>query len=144
MKDKTQYEFKPCESVSKKPKHYIRITDNMMDSKAWEGLSCQAIVIYMNIKKKYNFTNENNLSFTYKEGLEIMNKRTFTKSIDNLIDNGFIYIVRQGLLKQCSIYGLSDNWQYFGTSAFKVVSRVKRMNKSKGQKCTFVGGKNTP
>lgn len=144
MKYKTQYDFKPFESESKKPKHYIRITDNMMDSKAWKGLSCQAIVIYMNIKKKYNFTNENNLSFTYKEGLEIMNKRTFTKAMDNLIDNGFIHIVRQGLLKQCSIYGLSDEWQYFGTNAFKVISRVKRMNKPKGQKYTLVRGKCAP
>ena len=133
-KDKQQYEFKLFESASKKPKHYLRLTDNMMDSKAWKALSCQAIVVYLNIKKKYNFTNENDLSFTYKEGLELMNKRTFTRAMDNLIENGFIYIVRQGLLKQCSIYGLSKEWQYYGTNAFAIKPRVKRMSKVKSDK----------
>ena len=132
MKDKTQYEFKPCESVSKKPKKYLRLTNNMMESKAWESLSCHAIVVYINIKSKYNFTNDDNLSFTYAEGTKLMDKKTFTKAMDNLIDSGFIYIVRQGLLKQCSIYGLSKEWQYFGTSAFSIKPRVKRMSKPKG------------
>jgi len=132
MKDKSQYDFKPCESTAKKPKRYLRLTNNMMESKAWEGLSCHAMAVYIHIKIKYNFTNEDNLSFTYAEGKKLMDKKTFTKAMDNLIDNGFIYIVRQGVLKQCSIYGLSKEWQYFGTSAFEVKPRVKRMSKPKG------------
>ena len=132
MKDKTQYEFKPCESTSKKPKKYLRITNNMMESKAWEGLTCHAMALYIHIKAKYNFTNDDNLSFTYVEGKKLMDKKTFTKAIDKLIESGFIYIVRQGLLKECSIYGLSKEWQYFGTTAFDIKPRVKRMSKPKG------------
>ena len=127
MRDKSQYDFKPCESTSKKPKKYLRLTDNMMNSKAWGELSCYAITLYLNIKLKYNFTNENNLSFTYTEGEKIMSKKTFTKAMDNLINNGFIYIVKQGVLNECSIYGLCKEWQYFGTNAFDVKPRVKRV-----------------
>jgi len=132
-KDKSQYEFKLFESTTKKPKHYVRITDNQMESKAFKALTCYGKVLYLYMKKKYNFTNENNISFTYKEGAELMNKKTFTKSMDNLIDNGLIYIVRQGLLKQCSIYGLSKEWQYYDTNAFEIKPRVKRMKKPKGE-----------
>lgn len=131
MRDKTQYDFKSYESISKKPKKYLRLTDNMMKSKAWEALTCHAIVVYINIKLKYNFTNENNLSFTYSEGKKLMDKTTFTKALDNLIENGFIKIVRQGVLKECSIYGLCEQWQYFNTPAFKIIPRIKRTRKPK-------------
>lgn len=133
MKDKTQYDFKPCESSTKKPKKYMRLTGNMMESSAWKALSCHAIVAYIHIKIKYNFTNEDNISFTYKEGAELMDKKTFTKAIDKLIDTGFIYIVRQGVLKECSIYGLSKEWQNYGTDSFDVKPRTRRVNKSKGE-----------
>lgn len=134
MKDKSQYDFKPHESTVKKCKRYLRITNNMMESKAWENLTCHAMALFMHIKIKYNFTNDDNISFTYVEGKKLMDKKTFTKAIDKLIDNGFIYIVKQGLLKECSIYGFSKEWQYYDTTAFKVKSRVKRMSKPKGDK----------
>ena len=132
MKDKTQYEFKPFESKSKKSNNYLRLTDDMMKSTAWQGLSCHAIALYVSIKIKYNFTNENNLSFTYEEGKKLMDKKTVTKTLDELIAHGFIHIVRQGYLKECSIYGLSSEWQYYGTQAFKVIPRIKRKIIPKG------------
>lgn len=134
MKDRAQFEFKPFESTIKKPKHYIRLTDNMMQSPAWKELKSNAMVLYINIKAKYNFTNSNNLEYTYKEGIKLMDKKTFTKSLDQLIEHGFIHIVRQGVLKECSIYGLSNEWQYYGTIAFNVKPRTKRVNKTKGEK----------
>lgn len=130
MKDKTQFEFKDFESTIKKPKKYMRLTDNMMQSKAWLDLSCFSIALYVSIKAKFNFTNADDLEYTYKEGYKLMAKATFTKSLDELIDHGFIYVVRQGTLnKECSIFGLSKEWQYFGTTAFSVKSRVKRIKK---------------
>lgn len=130
MDKKGSYDFKLFESKEKKPKKYLRLADNMMNSKAWLKLSCFAIALYVTIKAKYNFTNENDLSFTYQEGYKLMAKATFTKALDELIDYGFIYIVRQGTLnKECTIFGLSSEWRFYDTSAFEVKHRVKRIKK---------------
>ena len=127
-KSKAEYELKPFESKTKKGKH-IRIADDMMSSKAWEDLSVYARALYMEFKRKYNGVNEDDISFTYEEGKKIMSKNTFIKALDELIEHGFIYIIRPGgLNKQCTIYGFSNEWQYYGTNAFKVDKRIKGIN----------------
>lgn len=128
-KSKTQYDFRPSESTCTKPKRYLRLTDNMINSNAYQDLSCYAIAVYVAFKNKYNFTNEDNISLTYKEGQKLMGRTRFTKTLDELIEHGFIYIVRQGLLNKCTIYGLSDGWQYFDTKALEVKHRAKRIVK---------------
>lgn len=125
------WEFKPFESRSKNPKRYCRITKDMQESPAWQDLSPYAITVYLLLKTKYNFGNADDLSLTYKEGMQYMGQKRFTKSIDELIDHGFIYLVRQSWnSRQCNLYGLSDEWQKWGTEEFKVISRSKRDSKS--------------
>lgn len=133
-KTKIDYEFRAFESGKKKGRH-LRLAEDMRESKAWKDLNYKQIAVYVEMKAKYNGTNEDDISFTYVEAKEClkMDKTTFTKSIDSLIEHGFIYIVRQGgLNKQCTIYGLSGEWRYFGTSAFKVKKkRVARKSTKK-------------
>lgn len=123
---KKDFEFKPFESMTKTAK-YLRITNNMMESKAWNQLSCYAMVIYLHIKSKYNHNNADNISLTYSEAGKLMNKRTFTKAIDELINHGFIELLEQNwTARRPNIYGLSSMWQHYGTSCFKVKQRQKR------------------
>jgi hypothetical protein len=82
------------------------------------------------MKKKYNGQNEDNFSYTYAEGKKLMNERTLIKSIDHLIDLGFIRLVNQGRASgEPNSYAFSDQWQYFGTDNFAVIQRVKKRGK---------------
>jgi len=126
---KKDYGFKPFEKdVTSADNHHIRITRSMLSSNAWKTLTVHSRVLYMEMKSKYTGGNENDISFTYKEALEIMNDRTFTKCIDQLIDLGFIKLLEQNwTLRKPNIYGFSDQWKYYGTDKFNVRSRVKRV-----------------
>lgn len=126
MKRKVSYRFKPFESKTEGGRH-LRITLNMMESKAWSELSSYAIQAYLLIKIKYSGGNEDDISLTYKEGMEHMTKRRFTKAIDELIEHGFIVMVKHRQnTRECNIYGLSDMWQKYGTEGFMIVKRPSK------------------
>lgn len=127
------YGFKPFEKEPIPDNSHIRITLNMMRSRAWKELTAHSKELYGEMKAKYNGSNENDISFTYAEGELLMNKKTFTKSLDQLIDLGFIKVVRQSwTTRECSIYGFHTMWQYYGTHKFEVKSRLKRSKKLNG------------
>jgi len=56
----------------------------MTDSKAWKKLSCNAVWVYVEMKKKYRGNNINNLSLTYKEVRYKMSSATYSKTIKEL------------------------------------------------------------
>lgn len=129
-KRKELFEFRPFESVNKHDKH-LRITNSMMESKAWVSLSTHSMILYIYMKKKYNFNNADDISFTYKEGKELMSKAVFTKSLDQLIECGLIDVVEQNWSsRKCNIYGFSARWHKYGTSDFVEHSRIKRKARS--------------
>lgn len=125
---KKDFGFKPFEKdMSSADNHHIRITRSMLSSKAWKQLSVHSKVLYMEMKSKYTGNNEDDICYTYKEAQEIMNDRTFTKCIDQLIDLGFIKLLEQNwTLRKPNIYGFNDQWKYYGTSKFSVTARRKR------------------
>lgn len=125
---KKDYGFKPFEKeVKSADNHHLRITRNMMESKAWKELSVYSKVLYVEMKNKYTGSNDNDISFTYKEALEIMNARTFTKSVDQLIEFGFIKLVEQNwTTRRPNIYGFNDQWKLYGTNNINVKPRKKR------------------
>ncbi len=108
---------------------YARITRNMVKSKAWQELNAYEQVLYLHLKLKYTGKpgSEKDLSFTYKEGENLMSKRTFTRSMDKLIAVGLVDLIRHMPYSQaCNIYGLSDRWHNYGTEDFKSKTRPKR------------------
>lgn len=126
LKRKNSYRFRPFESKTENGRH-LRITLNMMESKAWQELSAYAIQAYLLLKIKYIGTNHDDLSLTYKEGMQYMTQRRFTDAIDELIEHGLIVIEKHRQnTRECNVYGLSDMWQNYGTKAFKVRTRPKR------------------
>ena len=122
------YAFKPFEKEpTSADNHHIRITRNMMESKAWKELSVHSKVLYMELKARYTGSNENDLNLTYSEGEKLMNRLTFRKSIDQLIELGFIRMIQQSwTTRECNIYGLHSMWQLYGTKNFVVKPRIKR------------------
>jgi hypothetical protein len=124
---KKDYGFRPEEKVPGPDNRHLRITMSMMESQAWKQLSVHAMVLYLHIKAKYTGHNMDDISFTYAEGEELMNKLTFTKALDQLIDYGFIRVIRQSWTsREPNIYGLHSMWQHFGTDKFSVQPRRKR------------------
>jgi hypothetical protein len=115
--------FKDFESVGSNGKH-LRLANSMMESKAWQELTCYSITLYLHIKMKYNYKNEDDISFTYAEGEKLMSEQTFRKSIAQLINLGFIKVVREGwTIRKCTIFGLHNQWKYYGTNNFKVIEK---------------------
>lgn len=118
--------FRSFEALGSSDRH-LRLTQSMMLSKAWGELSCHSITLYVHMKLKFNYKNEDDISFTYAEGKKLMSERTFMKSIEQLIDLGFIKIVRQGWTsREPNIFGFSDQWKHYGTDKFNVVPKRKR------------------
>lgn len=109
----------------------MRIAEDMFNSPAWGQLDAFEQVLYLHMKNKFRVnkwgeSNERNISFTYREGQELMSKARFTKSIDKLIETGFIDLVEQWRHSvRPNIYGLSARWRDYGTDNFKEQKRPK-------------------
>ena len=73
--------------------------------------------------------NNGEIIFTYAEARKRfeMFRSTFCRSIDQLVDLGFIDIAHHGggLLKDCSKYAISERWRDYGKEEFIKKSRRK-------------------
>jgi len=104
---------------NRKSKHFVQIFNELLESEAYKKLSHATFRAYVHIKSKYNGENGDNLSFTYKEASKIMNVHTFSKALDQLVEVGFLDIVRSGhLYNICNIFALSDRWKKYDTEDF--------------------------
>ena len=91
----------------------------MLESDAWQDLSCYARTIYTEIGRKFNGYNNGNLSYTFQEASKIMHRNTYAKSLKELVSHGFIDLQRSGgLNKACNIFALSYRWKKYGTPDF--------------------------
>jgi hypothetical protein len=127
--------------------NFIALYFDMIDSKAWQELTAHDIQLYIYLRRKYTRkvtngqiwdSNKDNISapeFTtidkngkeHKGYTEFMTKRTFWKSMDHLIDLGFIRLIENRYAtRQCNIYGFSDMWQKYGTKDFYIKPEYRR------------------
>jgi hypothetical protein len=122
------YHFKPWQKMpNSKNKRFSKFHESMFEAEAWQELTPYARTIYFEMVRKFNGHNEDDISYTYEEGQKLMHKNTFTKSIDQLIDNGFIRITAHNPHNsKCNIYAFHTAWQLYGTDAFNVTPRAKR------------------
>lgn len=113
-----------------KPSNFLALYWAMIDSKAWEELTAHEIQLYIYMKRKYQRkvskgtvyeTNKDNISIPVSEWRKLMHQRTFYKSIDRLIELGFIKLVENNKhIKKCNIYGFNDMWAKYGTKDFEI------------------------
>ena len=112
--------------MSKKKKNRNRfdgqfagIEFNLMESEAFKNLSIYTKWLYIEFKHKFYGDNRKHIILTQNEIKKVMSINTFYKSRDQLIEKGFIDVVKRGgLEKQPAIYGLSDRWKKYGTKEF--------------------------
>lgn len=125
----------------KKALPILVIERNLFTSKAWlslNGIAPQVYFLFLCRKQmdkigkkgheKWICTNSREIIFTIRmaKNLYGFTQPRFTRAIDMLIEKGFIDIIKSGaLLKESTIYGLSDRWQKYGTSEFKERKRIK-------------------
>jgi len=121
--------------------NFIQMFWDMFDSKAWQELTAYDRDLYMRMLRKYQrkvingyveTSNSNDISMPKSEYEKFMNQRTFYKGIDNLIEHGFVKVIRNGYAaKICNIYGFSDMWKLYGTKEFEVKEEYRRLSKQR-------------
>ena len=112
--------------MSRKKKHgnkidgsYSVIEHNLANSEAFKNLNANTKWLYMEFKLRFHGDNRKQIILTYREGIKIMNNRTFIKCRTKLIENGLIDVIKRGgFYHEPTIYGLSDRWKKFGTKDF--------------------------
>ncbi len=116
---------------------FLRITQDMMQSKAWLQLDVYDVTVYIYLKNKFRVNNtkgtdnRHNLSLTYSEMKNWMCKDRFTRSIDNLLKYGFVDLVaHKPQNRRPTIYSLSARWQKFGEADYEEVKRPKASRKT--------------
>lgn len=133
---------------------FVALHWDMMDSPAWGKLSANDIQLYLLFRRKHkpdfeynkpNGSNSNNLTMPkvgrdtgrdntgrYKDislrGYgQYMTQAAFDKSIDNLIELGFIRVIKsQQHIRKPTIYGFSEMWKYYGTDIFRITNNDRR------------------
>jgi hypothetical protein len=126
----------------------IALYFDMLDSEAWRELKGNDIKVYMYMLRKYTASytkgmlvncNKDNISIPKNEYLGKDKKQpwimkigrsTFINAIDNLIDLGFIKVVKSGYAaRECNIYGFNDMWKFYGTDKFYIKNEWRRPSK---------------
>ena len=121
---------------------FMQIFHDMYHSKAWQELTHADIRLYLHMLSKYQPKttmkrgplkgktlpgNENNISVPRSEYIKFMHPTTFRKSIDHLIDLGFVKLVESRHdIRKCTIYGFSDAWQRYGKEDFYIDPKHRR------------------
>ena len=121
--------------------HGAWLDGELIISKAWISLRTAAPQIYCLFlsrlrkqptgkgkNKKWTPTNKRELIFPYREAEDRfgISQPRFTRAIDELIENGFLDIVKAGIgvAREATVYGLSERWRKYGTPEFEQKSRV--------------------
>lgn len=95
---------------------FVRISNSMMKSKAWQELSIMARYLYLEMKACYHGgkLQEQAIVFTYKKAETVMHKATFQGALHQLIECGFITVTFNGYRQHMpNQYGFSDAWQRY-------------------------------
>lgn len=93
---------------------YVKLDNSMTDSAAWTSLSFGAVWVYIGLRKSFNYNRggNNHLILPYSGIRWKMNSRTFMKKKQELIDKGFIKVVKHGgLMNNPTVYALSNGWE---------------------------------
>lgn len=119
--------------------NFMQIFYDMFDSKAWKELNAHDCFLYLYMLRKHQRkvtsgyiekSNYNDISMPKSEYEKIMSNKTFYKCIDNLIEHGFVRVIRSGYAeKTCNIYSFSDTWKQYGNKNFEIKNEWRRAKK---------------
>jgi len=126
--------------------NFTYIEHNIINSEAWKGLKAHTKWLFFEFKLRFYGDNKKHIIFTYKEAKKIMAINTFIEDRKQLIERGFIDVIKRGgLEKQRMIYGLSNRWEKYETKEFikvdikKILPEIYTTKFKKGHK--FMGNR---
>lgn len=115
--------------------------NNMIQSEPFKKLSTDAVwVLIQFINQKKSFTREyydhdipvkdrEQLAFTYSQSREKMGSHRFRNSLKELMDNGFLVLVKAGgIYRQMNKYVLDNTWRF---SDPKMINDLQEKDKKK-------------
>lgn len=84
----------------------------MIKSEAFKKLTNAARVTYLLLKAQCCKPNQVEVKFPYTDALPYMNKHTYSRSIKQLIELGFIEKTQEGgLYRRTNIYRFVESWR---------------------------------
>jgi hypothetical protein len=91
---------------------FTPILKHMVRSPAFHRLTNAARVAYLLLKNEVNKPKQTNVIFPYESAKTYMDKRTFTRSIKQLCELGFIEKSDfGGLYRRTNVYRFIENWR---------------------------------
>lgn len=91
---------------------FVWIPKDMLTSPAWEALGHASRVAYIHLKAKCYSRDPGNIALSYQEMERIMQRRTYSRAIRSLEENGFIdRTQRGGLYRRRNFFRLSEDWR---------------------------------
>src|SRR5438132_358766 len=71
---------------------WVGLSYNLLASEAWKSLSGQAVLIYIEIKRRYNGSNNGDISLSCREAAIIAHcgKGTARNKLEELVQKGFV------------------------------------------------------
>ena len=113
-----------------KYKQYVQLFYEMIESPAWQDLSCGAVWWYIELKHQSYGANERHLILPYSAVRhKIKSPTTIRKAIKELVSHGFVDEVEKSYLKhKPNIYGISQRWRDWPKDGVKGEANPKRRN----------------
>ena len=94
---------------------FVYITKEMLRSDAFKRLTNASRIAYLLLKSQCCKADQNEVKCPYSEAIKYMHKSTFSQSISQLIELGFIKKEQQGgLYRKINVYTFSDAWRLIG------------------------------
>ncbi len=120
---------------------FARIFRDMYQGKAWEELTPQEKIIYLDMKFEYNKEMKSDeFIFPLRQKADKLKiaEKTIIKAIDSLIQRGFIRVIKRGLPRggaknNPTIYGFNSSWKYYGTKDFYIKQEYYRTLKQENE-----------
>lgn len=99
---------------------FVMLENGMLDSEEWQGISSNAVRVYILLRRKFKGHNADDLSLTYREVQHNMSPATYSKVLKELKEKEIISVVRQGgLYNRCTIFSIRNKWFIQGGKAPK-------------------------
>ncbi len=91
---------------------FVKLTYPLIESEAWRWLRPISQSVYIELRRRFNGSNNGKISFSLDEGARILraSKTTIQKALVELEEHGFIKLVKKGYFtrRMASEYALTD------------------------------------
>ena len=103
---------KAKKGVYENKERFVKLTFQMLNSRAWQFLSPISVRVYVEICRRYNGGNNGKIAMSHNECAANIKagKQTVNRAVRQLIEHGFIKIVKKGYFtgRQATEYAITD------------------------------------